>query len=457
MQFLSEKFFNEAVESLQRMIRIKSVEGKAKEGMPFGEGPLNALHEMLSIGKELGFRVYNHKNMAGHIEMGPDTDEYIGIVAHLDVVPEGSDWIYPPYGAEIHDGFMYGRGTVDDKGPAMASLYAMKALKELKVPLKRKVRLILGTNEETGSKGVEAYFQEFPAPFMGFTPDADFPAIFAEYGILTMKFCMPLKEGRMTILELKGGEAHNMVPDRATVLLKVQDQEETEKLLKSIDCEVPWDYAFEGENLRINVIGVSAHGSTPYIGKNAISYLMKIVSDFDAKELSFANVYLNDFAFSDGGEKLGVDFEDEISGHLRMNPGVIKLKDDKVQLVVNVRYPVTFKAADVVAKINENLTKDGFVMEREYSDSAPLYYPQESPLIQKLMKVYQRCTGDHNAKPIAVGGGTYARETKNIVAFGPSFPGDEEVIHQKNERISLSHYQRLIEIYTDAIGVLAKE
>ncbi len=116
MQFLSEKFFNEAVESLQRMIRIKSVEGKAKEGMPFGEGPLNALHEMLSIGKELGFRVYNHKNMAGHIEMGPDTDEYIGIVAHLDVVPEGSDWIYPPYGAEIHDGFMYGRGTVDDKG-----------------------------------------------------------------------------------------------------------------------------------------------------------------------------------------------------------------------------------------------------------------------------------------------------------------------------------------------------
>ena len=118
---------------------------------------------------------------------------------------------------------------------------------------------------------------------------------------------------------------------------------------------------------------------------------------------------------------------------------------------------MTFKAADVVAKINENLTKDGFVMEREYSDSAPLYYPQESPLIQKLMKVYQRCTGDYNAKPIAVGGGTYARETKNIVAFGPSFPGDEEVIHQRNERISLSHYQRLIEIYTDAIGVLAKE
>ena len=322
--WLSEELKAQAVSSLQRLIRVPSVEGKPEPNMPFGDGPAKALQEILAIGEELGFKTYNYKNMAGHIEMGEsDDDSYVGVIAHVDVVPEGRGWTYPPYGGEIHDGYLYGRGALDDKGPAVASLFGMKAVQDKKIPLKRKIRLILGTNEETGSKGVEAYFKAFPAPYSGFTPDGSFPAIYAEFGIVTFKFYVPLVTDKIKIMRIRGGEASNMVPDQAEITMQIMDEsiiEQIKESLNRIKSDMPWRAQWEDSILQISVEGKSAHGSTPDRGENAISYLMEILAKFDFPEFDFAGDYMETFAFSHNGEKLNVNFKDSVSGILQMNP-----------------------------------------------------------------------------------------------------------------------------------------
>lgn len=455
---------DDLIKSTQETIRIKSVEEPELPGMPFGKGNHEALSHFLELGESMGFRSLNLDGYAGHLEMG-DGEETIGILAHLDVVPEGEGWTYTPYGGEIHDKKLYGRGATDDKGPAMAALYAMKAIKDSGVNLKRKVRLILGLNEESGWRCMEHYFSKIDHPDMAFTPDAEFPVIHGEKGIIIFNLKYKLHQSEdceVFLKELNGGAAPNMVPDSAKAILRVRDRD---MLKASFDrfvekMNLPLTLTKLGDDIIIDSKGISAHGSTPEKGENAITHLMNFLGTVysgGCSMCSFIRLYNERLANKHHGEGIGCGLEDDISGKLNFNIGMIELKDNEIILTINVRYPIKSTAQEVYAGIRENLKDTPIQLVEGKSDSKPLYVPLDNFLVETLMKVYQEHTGDMESKPITIGGGTYARATKNAVAFGPMFPDQPDVAHQKDEYIAIEHLVDLAEIYSKAIYQLASQ
>lgn len=460
---LVDNYENEIIESLQGIIKIKSVEEAPKPGMPFGEGPYKALVYALDLSEKMGFKTKNLDGYAGYAEFG-EGEETVGVLVHLDVVPEGKGWTYPPYGGEIHDGKIYGRGTTDDKGPAIAALYAMKALKESNLPLTRKVRIIFGTNEETGWGCMDYYFKHEEAPTMAFTPDADFPVIYGEKGIISFDLVQKLDSNccaDVRLIDLKGGNASNMVPDYAEAIFELDDTNELENKFNNYmkDKNIPVEIHIEDNRVKISAKGISAHGSTPEKGKNAISYLMQVLGNIlegQCELCDFISIYNERIAFKHNGEGIGCAFEDDISGKLTFNPGLIKYEDGKIILTINVRYPIKTSSKEVYDGIRENLKDTKIELIEGKSDTKPLYVPKDNFLVEKLMEVYRKETGDMDSEPITIGGGTYARAMKNAVAFGPVFPGQEELAHQKDEYISIEHLMKITKIYAHALYELAK-
>ena len=216
------------IEDISSVCQINSVEGEPQPGMPFGEGPAKALEAMLNIGETMGFKTENFDNYVGHIEMG-EGEEILGILGHVDVVPAGEGWEHDPWGSTIVDGKMYGRGVLDDKGPVLTCLYAMKILKDMGIELNKRVRVILGTNEETDWKCMAYYLNEVKPelPTIAFSPDSDFPVTYAELGLLQYTLTRSISE----TLEIEGGNAFNSVPSKASVTL---DEKYTEALEKAV-------------------------------------------------------------------------------------------------------------------------------------------------------------------------------------------------------------------------------
>lgn len=417
------------IEDVLKLVSFESVKGEEKEGMPQGEAVHEALKAALEMAEGYGFKTFHVDGHAGVVEYG-DGEDYVAVLGHLDVVPVGDGWTKNPLG-EVHGDRIYGRGTMDDKGPMVSALHGLIAVKEAGIPLKHKIRLIFGTSEETGGPDIEEYLKKEKQPVAGFTPDADFPAIHAEMGILVLKLSKKLENH--SILSLEGGQAVNMVPDAAKVTYRKGDEE------KSI--------AFEG---------VSAHGSTPHKGKNAISMLLShMVQNEDFQSLKDTlSVLEYNLAKDLDGKAMGVDFKDEPSGKLVLNLGKIKLTEDTLDTYINIRYPVTVKEKEVTERIRELFEKEGFTFDVMAHDG-PLYFPKDTPLIEKLMGVYTKETGDER-EALAIGGGTYAKMMKNIVAFGPLLPGREDTLHQLDEYILIEDLMTCARIYANAMVGLAK-
>lgn len=460
---LIDSYEKDIINSTQEIIKIKSVEEKPLEGMPFGEGPFNALKYALDLGKSMGFKTKNFEGYAGHLDLG-EGEETVGVLAHVDVVPEGEGWAYPPYAGEIHDGKIYGRGTTDDKGPAIATLYAMKALKESGLKLNKRIRLILGANEETGWGCMNYYFKHEKAPDMAFTPDADFPVIHGEKGIIVFDLVFKMNNPTncpIYLKDIKGGNAPNMVPDHAEALLEVKDIKEIEESLTKYNKEKNNSLTLSKNENMVKVVakGISAHGSTPEKGENAISNLMGFLGyifDGECSTCRYISLYNEKIANKHYGEGIGCGLEDDVSGRLNFNPGMIKIEDGKIILTVNVRYPIKSSAKEVYDGIKENLKNTTIELIEGNSDSKPLYVPTDDFLVKKLMQVYRNQTGDTESQPITIGGGTYARAMKNAVAFGPMFPGQKDVAHQKDEYISIDQLMKITKIYAEALYELAK-
>lgn len=460
---LVENYKEDIIKSTQDIIGIKSVEEEAKPNMPFGEGPYKALEFALNLAQEMGFETKNLDGYAGHADLGQG-EEIVGILVHLDVVPEGEGWTYPPYGGEIHDGKIYGRGTADDKGPAIACMYAMKALKESGVKLNKKIRIIFGTNEETGWGCMKHYFANEKAPDMAFTPDADFPVIHGEKGIIIFDLVKKLSSNScngIVLKSIKGGNAPNMVPDHCETILEVEDVSAIEEKLNKFVEKTKYPLSMEkgGRNIKIIAKGISAHGSTPQKGKNAISHLMAFLGELltgSCDICEFINMYNEKIGFKHYGEGIGCGFEDDVSGKLNFNPGVIKGNEEEIKLTINVRYPIKSSAKEVYDGIREALKDIKVEIIEGEKDNKPLYVPKDNVLVEKLMKVYKEQTGDVESEPITIGGGTYARAMENAVAFGPNFPGQKEVAHQKDEFISIEHLMDITKIYAKALYELAK-
>ncbi len=463
-----EEYRDEMAASLSRLISIPSVAVRTKGAAPFGENVDKAYRTMLEMAVEEGFIPCDLDGFGGHFDFPGTGDGLMGILGHLDVVPEGDGWDFEPYGGEIIDGYVCGRGAMDDKGPMVACFYAMKALKKCGFIPDKTIRMILGLDEETNWDGMSHYVAFADRlPDCGFTPDADFPVIHGEKGFLI--FDIARKFGRSTaeglqLRSISGGSAANCVADHARAVITDTaggGYDDIRQLIDELKESRGWQIRTKGvgKSLEITTEGISAHGSKPEMGLNAISIIMEVlghlnfVNDDIAEFIKFYNEHI---AFEFHGESIGCAFEDEKSGKLVWNVGKIDLDQKSATITVNVRYPVSFEAEQIYSGIMTVLDPFdlGIVKVKHHR---PIYIPADDPMVQKLMDIYRSHTGDTESQPMVIGGGTYARAMDNIVAFGARFPGEPELEHQRNEKISIENLMRLSRIYADAICQLAGE
>lgn len=411
---------NEMIEALQKLVSFQSIAKEEGPEYPYGKEVHRAKEYVLNLAKSFGMRVTDVPGKYAYIEIG-EGPRLIGILSHLDVVPAGDGWTQDPFGGEIVDGKIYGRGTTDDKGPTIAVLYAMKALKE-KTTLPARIRLILGQTEENGEwRDIEAYTEAEEIPECGFTPDGDFPAIQNELG--AMVFQVEMTRAESGFREGEGGTAPNMVPAHARVKTEFGSYEAS---------------------------GKACHGCAPWLGVNGISALMEKVHRAEP-ENRFAEMYADLIGKTIYGEKLGIAAEDE-SGKLTLNVGLLEVGADKVTLMVDIRYPAKKNPDEISGSLVRQFSSYGASCECVYQ-VRPLYTPSGSPVLNALLSAYREVTGDES-RPISIGGGTYAKAMPNMVAFGPNFPGHENREHMEDEYILVDDFLKLEEIYERALVYL---
>jgi len=433
---------DDLIKSIQELVSINSIEDTPKDGMPFGKGVDDALKFTLDLGKELGFKTFYGDGYYGYIEMGHGED-LIGILAHLDVVPvENPDnWTYPPFSGEVKDEKLYGRGSVDDKGPLLAALYAMKTVMENNVELNKRIRLILGTNEETHWKGINKYLELEEVPSCGFTPDSDYPLINAEKGLLQVK----LSYTDTSTFTLNGGGALNSVPDSCTYEgSQIHQLVETASLLK---------YKYNSSTNFFKTIGKPAHSAKAYEGINAIGRMAIILHKKDITS-SLISFMANEIGEDCHGENIFGAFEDDVSGKITVNMAKLSINKEKQDLYMDIRYPVTKSEDEVINLLKSKVSSYGLHL--EITDSLPsLHVPIDHPLVKTLRQVFEDVTG-LDSTPISTGGATYARALSNCVAFGPLFPGKPKLAHQDNEYVDLNDLMKSVLMYAMVIERLGK-
>ena len=449
----------ELIAELQQLLQIESVldEEQATAEMPFGPGPKAALDFMLEQGAARGMVTKNVDHMAGHIEMGQGED-LIGVLCHVDVVPAGNPatWTYPPFEGRIVDGKLYARGAIDDKGPTMAAWLAMKMIQDEGIELNKRVRMIIGSDEESGFRCVDRYFEKEEMPTIGFAPDADFPLINAEKGIAHLVFASKEKPVANELVSFKAGKRTNMVPDEAIATLKyvgLNASENFHTFLKEND--VQGSFIEQGDTIIITVKGKSAHAMEPEKGRNAAvmlaKFLQNVVTTAEAKAFVdfIVNVFDNDYY----GTFLQLNFEDDMSGPTTLNPGIVSFTENGAVIEVSMRYSVTYPFEEKMTSAQSLLQNEAFTLDVA-GNSSPHYVSEDDELVQTLMNVYQKYSGDFR-KPLSTGGGTYARVMKKGVAFGMLFPGEPDVAHQADEFVVVENLVKAAAIYAEAIVKLA--
>jgi len=420
---------------LTDLIAIRSVGGEPEGDLPYGKAPFSALEFFLKTAEDIGMRTGIIDNRVGYAEIGPeDSGKLVGIVCHLDVVPEGSGWNTDPFTLTLtDDGYLCGRGITDDKGPAAASFFAMRRLLESGEPLRSRIRLILGTDEERTCSCVECYAEKGEIPAFAITPDAEFPVIYAEKGILNVKV-FSAGVSRITAF---AGNATNMVPASAEAVIG---------------------------GIRHEASGVPSHASRPELGVNAIFELVKSLSKEELEQSPVLSYIRNELADRDACEYTGCAVTDD-SGKITGNPSVLRAGADGESITIDIRYPVTASKDAILAHFEEEASRYGLKVS-ETNHMAPLYKEKDTPEIRMLTSVWDRYMDRYDGfmdeykglyrEPLAIGGGTYARHMPNTIAFGMQAPWQQDQCHQANERRKLTDFETDIDVLREAITGLTE-
>ena len=450
------------INSTCEIINIPSVLAKSEDPtIPFGENCNKALEYMLDLGEKLGFRTKNIDGYCGYIEFGEGKD-LVGIIGHLDVVPSGDGWTYPPFEATIHDNKIYGRGAIDDKGPVIASLYAMKAVAD-NLKVNKRVRLILGLNEENGWQCIDYYKEHEELPTISFSPDSNFPCIYAEKHILStlIKQDYNLTDDIIITDIDYANNALNVVPKYCSCILKLSNNIncqnfilDLKNIIKKYNYEIDI-YKIDNLNIKLTSHGKQSHAAHPELGVNAISRLCLVLNDilniYDIQIplLAMFKKYIKD---EYTGKSANINFEDE-TGALTLNVSRLYIKDNCLCTEFNLRIPCSMK-------INEFKNKFKYILSDELSveylrHQPALYVSKDNYLVKTLCNIFNEVTGS-NEKPIAIGGGTYARAFENCVSFGMQMPGEEDMCHKADEFVDIDNLILSTKIYAKTIYELAK-
>ncbi len=458
------------MDALKELIKCKSLQGEAQPGAPFGAETARCLEKALEISKNLGFRTHNMDGYVGWAEFG-EGEEMVAVLCHLDVVPEGEGWtVCEPYDPVVKDGNLYGRGAIDNKGPCVASLFGIKALMDEGFVPDRRIRLIFGCNEETGSGDIHYYRTHGgEIPVAGFTPDANYPLVNGEKGYMNLGFEQKLtQESAWRLVSIGGGAASNIVPQYCKAVLNVSAEVKAEDIVllveqalikqEDFDKNISWklEHGVAGSIVTIEAKGISAHASLPHFGENAIGRMCLFLKELPLN-CQATNFLADKIGMETTGKSLNVALWDEPSGALTLNMGIISSylngEDVVVRVLLDSRCPVTFQREDLIPVLKSQFEGAGWTTYQE-GWANPLYQSLESESVQKLLKAYRDITGD-DSPAMCIGGGTYAKSMPNIMAFGPCRKGIDNREHGADEFIILDDMMQDAEIYARAVQALA--
>lgn len=455
--------FDEVLKSIIEIIRIKTVKADRAGDAPYGEELKKGLNKVLEIAQGLGFKVKNLDNYIGYAEYG-EGEEYIAILGHIDVVPEGDEasWNVPPYEGCVVNNQLTARGAIDNKAPIISALYSLKAVVDTHPEFNKRVRIIFGTNEESGDEDIKYYLAREKEPKYAFTPDGRFPVIFSEKGIYTFSFRKKIQWKDSKIVEIKAGTRSNIVPEKCIAKVRNISKETVETALKKMRSLTKAEYTvnYEGDTTEIICTGVSAHASSPHKGVNALLEMYKFLNLIIGKEdaakgfISFISGYIGE---SSDGEKLGIKTVNEEVGNLTISAGITNILNDELFVKFNIRYPASIDEKTLDLRLKTAGEEEGIVFFKE-NHNAPLYFEKTHPLVKELQEIYVNVTG-RDEEPAALGGGTYAKLMPNTVAFGPNFKEYNGKPHSFDECMDLDMLKQGMEIYARAIlklGALIK-
>ena len=434
------------LKDIAALVAINSVETAPAEGAPFGLGARAALDKTLELAAGMGLATHNCENYMGYAELaGADPEKYLATICHVDVVPEGNGWSDDPFKMRIQDGWLLGRGVADDKGPMVATLYALKFLKEEGVALKYPIRALVGDNEETGMGDVSYYLEHYKAPVFCFTPDAEFPVCNGEKGQFGGKLVSPVCNG--VIKEFVGGVANNAVPDRASALVET----DITKLKNAPNITLEP----EGNGVRIRGWGKSGHAAMPNGTVNAIGLVMNYLLDNglcnDAERAYLKSVMK--LHSSTAGEGLGIACADGPFGPLTIIGGRIYMEDGRMIQTLDSRFPTCTDGEKIAASIREAIGTGAELVDAKAAE--PFYIEADTPAIKACIETYNEVTGE-NATPFTMGGGTYARHFPYAVSFGPEhndmvLPEFGGPMHGANEAAPFDKLLEALKIYILAL------
>ena len=449
---------SEMIDCLSSLVSIPSVKSAPDGDMPYGKENARALAKMLDMAQGYGFAVTNHENYVGTIDMDSGRDTKLGVLCHLDVVPEGTGWKYPPYTLTLSGGKLYGRGTSDDKGPAVAVLFAMRALKECGYHLSKNVRLIVGTDEECGSSDLAYYRAKEKLPPYVFTPDATYPVINLEKGRMSGTFVREVAcGGDKTVVSVGGGVAFNAVPEKATAVVKGFSDREIAEAKKYLHEHVTMTVSTDGEYKTLTVSGKAAHASTPEAGKNAVTALLRVLGALHTTDETggfFASLSKILVYGEFHGESLGIYAGDDKSGDLTFVFSMIDYENGNFTGSFDIRFPICESVATVREKLEYAIGTCGMSI-GEFKGVEPHYVDENSDFIRTLLEVYTEFTGNEG-RCLAIGGGTYVHGIEGGVAFGAEVLGEDNHVHGADEFVTLSQFILNAKIFAEAILRICK-
>lgn len=406
------------VRDLDRLVAVPSISEDGDERYPFGENCAQVLDEATAIAEEYGLHVENHEYYCGSclVKGNSEHAKRVGMFSHLDVVPLGEDWNYPPLRCTLKDGFLIGRGVGDNKGPSICALYALRFLKEHGIHLKNDVVLYFGLSEETGMQDIDYFCRTQQVPDFGLVTDTNFPVCYGEKGILRVKISYPVK-GNM--VSFQAGSVVNVIPAKAEIVVKGVCTEQVDHLMEGRKgiAVAPAD-----SGVRIAASGISRHAAFPEGSVNAVHVLTEALVDSDILEGSARDAVraVSELTADYYGESTGIPYEDKESGKLTCVGSVVRLEEEKLQVSFDIRYPVTINGEDVVEGFRKKVESLGFSFEvGEMSE--PSYVPLDNPYIPLLSRICDYVQGKHY-EPYTMGGGTYSRHLPAAIGFGPGVP-----------------------------------